>query len=344
MTLTKHKSIYNPNKLSCSDMVGANLLDGYGLQLTSTTIGPNQALDVFIEGFNASLINEDGYLIVDLSDDLLGPDGYLQVSVVNNTPNAAQYAEDSYHTSGDIGDFVLAVRNDNNIVLTSDDGDYSPFAVDAYGRLKVLTDFDPSMLNEDGYLNVNLAGPIVVNVDINAEYAEDSYHTSGDIGDFVLAVRNDNNAVLTSDNLDYSPFAVDAYGRMKVAPAESLALVIDCPLPIAGVDGDKIDLGVDVYRRLYVNDSAHVGMLVTQNTINLASELVVATGMPGRTRIFIQNVSDCPVYIGHDSSVSANSGFYVGGGNTFVAEAGECIDFYAIAEETGTDIRVMELG
>lgn len=336
--LSKHKSIYNPNKLSCSDMVGSNLLDGYGLQLTSTTVGLNQALDVFVEGFNPSLINEDGYLIVDFSNDLLGPDGYLQVNVINQ-PNL--YAEDSVHVSGDIGSFVLAVRNDNNIVLTSDDGDYSPFAVDAYGRMKVLADFDPSMLNEDGYLNVNLAGPIVVNVDINAEYAEDSVHTSGDIGDFVLAVRNDNNIALTSADGDYSPFAVDAYGKMKISPS---AIVVDCPLPVAGADGDRLDLGLDTYRRLYVNDSAHVGMLVTQNTINMTSELALATGMPGRTRIFIQNVSDCPIYVGHDSSVSTSNGFYVGGGNTFVAEAGECISFYVIAEEAGTDIRIMELG
>ena len=196
-------------------MVGSNLLDGYGLQLTSTTVGPNQALDVFIEGFNSTLINEDGYLIVDFSNDLLDPDGYLQVSVVNVAPAADVYAEDSVHTSGDIGSFVLAVRNDNNIALTSDDGDYSPFAVDAYGRLKVLADFDLSMLSSDGYLNVNIASPVIVNVDINAEYVEDSTHTSGDIGDFVLAVRNDNNIALTSDDGDYSPFAVDAYGRLK---------------------------------------------------------------------------------------------------------------------------------
>lgn len=48
--------------------------------------------------------------------------------------------------------------------------------------------------------------------------AEDSGHTSGDTGDFVLAVRNSSYATLTSADLDYSPFAVDDQGRLIVYP------------------------------------------------------------------------------------------------------------------------------
>ena len=117
------------------------------------------------------------------------------------------------------------------------------------------------------------------------------------------------------------------------------------PLPVAGVTGDAVKLATDVYRRLYVNDSAHVGMLVSQNAIGTSAELIVASAMPGRSRILVQNISDCPIYVGHDAASATDAyGFYVGGGNTLVLEAGDCIDMWASAEEVGTDIRVMEIG
>jgi hypothetical protein len=377
--LTKHKLKFIPEKVDCSDTIGSFLLDGYGNAISSTdgylnvnlaaplevnvdinaeyaedsihTSGDignfvlavrndnNTALTSNNGDYSAIAVDAYGHLIIDFASDLLNQDGYLQVIVTNP---ASEYAEDSGHTSGDLGTFSLGVRNDLNAVLTSNDLDYSAFAVDAYGRMKVLTTFDPSMLNADGYLNVNIAGPVVVNVDINAEYAEDSAHVSGDIGNFALAVRNDSNAVLTSNNGDYSPFAVDAYGRMKMAPSESLALVVDCPLPVAGVEGDKIDLGVDTYRRLYVNDAAHIGFAVTQNTIGLTAELLVPTALAGRGRLLVQNLGDCAIYIGA-SGVTSLDGFAVPGGATLVVEAGDCLALYAVAEEIGTDLRIMEL-
>lgn len=56
----------------------------------------------------------------------------------------------------------------------------------------------------------------------NPAKAEDSVHTSGDIGNFVFAVRNDPNAAgiptaLAADG-DYIPFTVDASGRLYIAP------------------------------------------------------------------------------------------------------------------------------
>ena len=379
--LTKHKLKFIPEKVDCSDTIGSFLLDGYGNAISSTdgylnvnlaaplevnvdinaeyaedsihTSGDignfvlavrndnNTALTSNNGDYSAIAVDAYGHLIVDFASDLLNQDGYLQVIVTNPTPSASEYAEDSGHTSGDLGTFSLGVRNDLNAVLTSNDLDYSAFAVDAYGRMKVLTTFDPSMLNADGYLNVNIAGPVVVNVDINAEYAEDSAHVSGDIGNFVLAVRNDNDIVLTSNDGDYSPFAVDAYGYMKTS-SNMIVEIVDCPIPVAGVDGDKVNLAADVYRRLYVNDSAHVGFLVTQNTIGTSAELLVTTGLSGRGRLLIQNRGDCSIYIGA-SNVTDLNGFEIPGSATMVLEAGDCLNLYAIAEEVGTDVRIMEL-
>lgn len=56
-----------------------------------------------------------------------------------------------------------------------------------------------------------------ITVDAGAEKTEDSVHSSGDTGNFVLAVRNDTAVVLTSTDLDYSPIAVDSAGRVMVS-------------------------------------------------------------------------------------------------------------------------------
>ncbi len=45
------------------------------------------------------------------------------------------YAEDSAHTSGDMGKFVLAVRNDTLSSITSADSDYSPIGVGPTGAI-----------------------------------------------------------------------------------------------------------------------------------------------------------------------------------------------------------------
>jgi len=47
-------------------------------------------------------------------------------------------------------------------------------------------------------------------------FAEDSAHVSGNTGSFVLGVRNDTNAAMTSANGDYSPVAVNANGAVAI--------------------------------------------------------------------------------------------------------------------------------
>jgi hypothetical protein len=47
-------------------------------------------------------------------------------------------------------------------------------------------------------------------------FAEDTAHVSGNTGSFVLGVRNDANAAMTSANGDYSPVAVNANGAVAI--------------------------------------------------------------------------------------------------------------------------------
>jgi hypothetical protein len=110
---------------------------------------------------------------------------------------SGRYLEDDAHVSGDAGLFMLGVRNDADAVLTSADGDYTPFAVDSAGRLKTITDLD---------------------VDFDHIYEEDSAHTSGDNGSYILAVRADTrptNANTDTDG-DYASFFVNTNGELYV--------------------------------------------------------------------------------------------------------------------------------
>lgn len=184
----------------------------------------------------------------DKSELLLDSSGRLIIS--------GRFLEDSAHTSGDAGLHILAVRQDTAGSLVDTDGDYAPLQVDANGSLR-----------------------IVGSIESNFEYAEDSAHTSGDIGSFMLAVRNDAETSLVDTNGDYAPLQVDADGRLKVAtkvevqPSDAefaedaahttgdtglhmLAVRQDTLAASTDTDGDYSSLKVDSDGELYVTDVA----------------------------------------------------------------------------------------
>lgn len=202
-------------------------------------------------------------------------DGTVSVSGTVTVDTNFDYVEDVPHVSGDVGAFVLAVRNDANAALTNTNGDYSPIAVNANGAVAIndggnsITvdgtvgvtqttspwvvsgtvaatqsgSWSVTILNGAGAAAVNIqdggnsitvdgsvsisgtvavtqsTSPWVVSgtVGSNAERAEDSGHTTGQTGNFVLGVRNDTASVLTSNDLDYTPFATDSAGRIGIS-------------------------------------------------------------------------------------------------------------------------------
>lgn len=211
----KDKLILDTSDLVNSDNVGAYIRSSDGTLITHTTVGAKEALDVYISG---------------------GQDLGI-------------FDEDSAHSSGDEGQFVLAVRNDTKSALAGSDGDYIPFQMNSSGELYVVDEagnvllgtidssldaIETSVASMDTSLNniessvasmdtsLNNIETSVSNIDTSLNtieattYLEDSGHTTGDRGIFALAVRNDSNAVLTSSDLDYSPIAVDDKGRLKV--------------------------------------------------------------------------------------------------------------------------------
>lgn len=251
--------ISDGNDVTINDLGGGN----YAL-VVDTASGATLAIDdgggsltVDNGGTPLGIDDAGGSLTIDDGGGSITVDG--AVTVTSNT----EYAEDSAHTSTDVGQFVLAVRNDTETSLVSATGDYAPLQVDSVGRLKVDAEFNSAF-----------------------DYAEDSPHASGDQGAFFLAVRNDSGTSLVSTDGDYAPLQVDASGNLRVNGSFSssveyaedtphttgdngnFALVVrqDTLGSLAGTSGDYTGLSVNSDGALYVTDVASTGTVTEYGT------------------------------------------------------------------------------
>lgn len=153
------------------------------------------------------------------------PKGELYVKHVDAIPvtlaagaAAIAKAEDAAAADGDTGVPFLAVRRATPANSSSTDGDYE-FAQISGGRLwgsTIVTDIVPGV----GATSLGKA--------------EDAVHGSGDTGVMALGVRKDTPTALSNLDGDYSPFIVDALGRMFVR-----AMIVDASdNPVAWTDTD----------------------------------------------------------------------------------------------------------
>jgi len=394
MSLTKDKLIFDPADTADSDNIGAYLRAGSdGDLLSSTNVGGKEGLDVnlitasiavtatdldirnisqtqdsiLVFGYDGAankpfklavdgavqVGDNGGSLTVDSTDldirdlshsqdsvkigdgtDFLAVNADGSINVLATVTSASHYAEDSAHVSGATGSFSLAVRNDAETSLVSANGDYAPFQVDATGRLKVQADLD---------------------VVSSFEKIEDSAHASGDIGAYILGVRQDALASSTSADGDYGSIKTDARGAAWVAPigtAADDAVDTEAPvkvgsravsgaLAVVSTSGDRADLRSDMYRRIWINDSPNIGVSTQAMTVN-TTESAFPAALGGRRRMMIQNTSNNAVYVG-PSGLDTTIGLKIEKGATLSLEIGENVNLFAIAGSNTNVIRVFEL-
>lgn len=167
-----------------------------------------------------------------------------EVSVGGGT----QYDEDT--ASSDAQKLTMAgvTRADTAASQVGTDGDRSTLIVDASGRLHVNVGASalPTGAATDAKLDT-----IIGHVDgaegflttiASAVKAEDAAHTSTAAGMFLLGVRNDSAGTFTSDNLDYSPIATDAAGRVGIADLGGSITVDANNLDIRDIDKASDDI------------------------------------------------------------------------------------------------------
>jgi hypothetical protein len=161
------------------------------------------------------------------------------------------HAEDSVAASGANGVFALGVRRDAD-APTAGDGDYSELQTDANGRLKTAQ---------------------------LSEHAEDTAHTTGDVGVQALAVRNDTPGSLAGTDGDYAPLQVDSAGRLATVavPGPLLSTSISVPTAVAAVS--VLLLAAAANRRtLLIRNSGAGPLYVAPRTPAVTTDILIASG------------------------------------------------------------------
>jgi len=188
-----------------------------------------------------------------------------------------EFAEDSAHTTGDLGTQILAVRNDGGGSLVDTDGDYASLQLDSQGRLRVT--------GGGG----------------GTEFAEDSAHNTGDAGVQTLAVRNDTPGSLVSADGDYASLQLDAGGALRI----SIQNAAGVPASI-GVEGASSQASLTVRSPYRVDDpqgphSVWPIGLVRVDTLSTLGP-VLGDYVHGRTN------SRGAMWVEHDGSLSVDDG------------------------------------
>ena len=162
----------------------------------------------------------------------------LQLDANGRLIISGRFLEDSAHSSGDPGLFVMAVRNDVEGSMVDADGDYAPLQVDDRGRLRVVADLE---------------------IVSSAEAEEDTPHVSGHIGNYVLAVRQDDRPANanTSDDGDYASFFVNNNGELYVKDTDTLAKLVEIETVLEGIEEDIESIEGNIGSLTHEEDTQH---------------------------------------------------------------------------------------
>lgn len=213
-------------------------------------------------------------------------------------------------------------------------------------------------------MTVNTDGSINVNADIDvtngAEKVEDTAHTTGDVGQYVLGVRQDTLAGSVDADGDYGSFKMNSLGELYTTSALRSEIADDAAdtenpikvgsqavsgaLSAVSASGDRANLTSDLYRRVYVNTSSNIGASYAAETVTTTAAQIASTALGGRRKLAVQNLGNKNIFIGFDASVTASNGLRVVGSGYLELDAGEDIDFFAIADTGSQDIRVIQMG
>lgn len=262
-----------------------------------------RALDVWIE--NPSIAVTDG-------------GGSLTVDAVNLDIRDLAYTQDS----------VTAYQGTSPWVIGDGGGSITVDAIDLDIRNLDYSQDNVAIKGATGnQLVVNANGSINVNADISVvnghEKLEDAAHSSGDVGSYVLAVRQDTLANSVSADGDYASFKVDSVGALYVDIAKISAtdtiLVSDAALA----------------------NTAIAAAAETLDVANTAQNIIVSP-LANRKHLWIYNNDNQRMFIGQSGITSAN-GFPVSPSSYVELRAGAAVDIEFVSSKLNHEIRTLEL-
>ena len=212
--------------------------------------------------------------------------GYTEQEVLNKVLNTSsdsikvdivsgsEYAEDAAHTTADVGQFVLGVRNDTLAALGGTDGDYVPFQMNADGAL---------------YVEISAGGSN------DSVYADDADWSDGSSKHTLVGGIYQSSPQSITDG-DTGPLQVNANGNLIVDLSATDNAVLDAMvvdlaametlLTAANVDhaaNEVLLTGIDADTNAIKVDMAAVEVLLTAANVDHAANEVLLTGIDADT-------------------------------------------------------------
>ena len=251
--------------------------------------------------------------IVDTAGDELNinADGSIN-AVISGQVNV--YAEDSPHTSGDDGNFVLAVRQDTKASTAGTDGDYAALVQNSLGELYVVDEAGNALLTtidadtSSMALDLGLLG--------DATQDEDAASAGGEKLMMIGGYRQDADTSPVSADGDFHGFIFNDVGRLKV------------------------DAQLD--------PTANTSLVVTNTSVDdtVGGTQLVSSALAGRRILTIQNLGDDSIWVKAGTGVTsgaAGNGFEIPACSSATYSYGPNIDVYAITEASGSaTVKVIE--
>lgn len=295
----KGKLVFDTANLGDSDSMGAYLRSSDGTLITHTNVGGKDALDVNVA--NTVTVQATDLDIRDLtaaSDSVRLGDGTNLTSV--SAAGELQVRDDDANTA--LSAIQTSVQLLDDVIYT-DNGAFTD------GSSKGSLIFAVDNANAFQPLKVNASGELLVSAVIDAagDYAEDSAHSSGDVGLYSLSVREDSLSSSTSASGDYQSFKTDALGRLYTISAGQSA--------------------------------AHGSVSVTTTATD-----IVGTDLANRRKILVQNASTRAVYLGKDNTVTSTTGIRLDPGAAIELEIAAGVNLHGITASNTADVRYFEIG
>lgn len=246
------------------------------------------------------------------------------------------YVEDSASASGDVGAFVLAVRQDTLANSTSADGDYAAFKLNQKGELYVHDTDVLAKLNS----GVSVSGTVELGATTLAALETitvDQGTSPWVIGDGGGSITVDGTVELGATSL--AALETIELGATTLAALESITVQNGAGASAVNIQDGGNSITVDFIDP----DLANTAIENTATAVTATVGPIVASALANRKDVFVANMGAHIVYFGK-AAVTAANGFPLFKNEKLQARIGPSVAPGVICDTGKTaDIRVMEL-
>ena len=176
----------------------------------------------------------------------------------------------------------------------------------------------------------------------------------------IFGVRQDASGSPVSADGDSHPLVFNNDGELKVAadltsdvgdddadsgnPVKIGGRGVSGALTALSASNDRFDLLGDLYRRLWINDSANIGINTEAATVTTTAAEVLASPLGGRRTVTIQNRGSASVFLLESGATAKTDGIEIPKKSSATYQFGEDINIFLVADSGSQDVRLLEAG